>query len=123
MSSDGDEPSHERGEGPVQAFAERAADGVLHDDDDGEHGPERGDPEALEERRDVVEHGHQRERQPHLEGVCHSPRVLPSDPPHFPREPGDTAPEPEDQRAEPLPETVSIGAVVAHSDLVINLHL
>jgi hypothetical protein len=78
-------------------------DGVLHDDDDGEHGPERGHPEAAEQRRDVVEHGHQRERQPHLERVRHPPRVLPRDLGKHPGEPEHRLPEPVQRRADPLP--------------------
>jgi hypothetical protein len=60
-------------------------------------------PPAVEQRRDIVEHGHQRERQPDLERVRHPPRVVPRDPRQLPREPGDRAPEPVRRRAEPVP--------------------
>ena len=56
---------------------EQRTDGVLHDDDDGEHGPHGGDAPVVEDGAHVVEHGHQRERQPHLERVRHPPRVVP----------------------------------------------
>jgi len=79
MSSDGKGAGHQRRQSSVQAFTQRRTNGELHDDDDGKHGPHGGAAEAVEERRDVVDHGDERESQPDLERVRHPPGVVPRD--------------------------------------------
>jgi hypothetical protein len=81
----------------------RLTDGVLHDDGDGEHGPEGGEAPVVEDGADVVEHGHQRERQPDLERVRHPPGIVGADLHQLPGEPGQGCSEPAQRRDEPLP--------------------
>ena len=94
MSSDGKGAGHQRRQSSVQAFTQRRTNGELHDDDDREHGPHGGAAEAVEERRDVVDHGDERESQPDLERVCHPPGVVPRDLGHLLCGPGGREPDP-----------------------------
>jgi hypothetical protein len=86
--------------------------GELHDEYHGEHGPNGRVPESVEQRRDVVDDGHQVEGQPDLERVRHPPRVVPRDLGELPGEPEDRAPGLVDRRADPLQAASEESAVV-----------
>jgi len=127
VSPDGDEAGDQRPRRSVQAFAQRATDGVLHDDDDGEHGPHGGGPPAVEQRPDVVEHGHQRERQADLDRVRHPPGLVPRDPAQPAGEPDGLAPEHARRPAEQLPaprrpEPAAAASIGTALRLTTNLH-
>jgi hypothetical protein len=115
-------------DGTIRTTTYVRTDGVLHDDDDGEHGPHGGHPPVVEERPDVVEHGHERERQADLDGVRHPPGVVPRDPAQLAGEPDDLAPEHARRRAQQLPaprppERPAAAASIDDTALhLINLH-
>ena len=121
MSSDGKGAGHQRRQSSVQAFTQRRTNGELHDEDDGDDGPDGGVPPAVEQRRDVVEHGHQGERQPDLERVRHPPRVVPRDPRQLRPERGDRAPDLARRREQPRPAPRALAAAAAIVDLLRRL--
>ena len=78
-----------------------------------------GVPPAVEQRRDVVEHGHQGERQPDLERVRHPPRVVPGGLGQLRPERDERAPDLVQRRPEQLPAACHEAAVAALGDAAI----